>query len=218
MADTATARPSKGRWYVLLLISVMYLITYLDRVNISTAAPEISKEFGFDKVTMGVIFSAFLWSYALFQVPGGWLSDRFGARGVLTGVGGFLSIMTVGAAGGFRGTSFIVTRFLFGVGEAGAFPGATRAMQLWYPRSERGLVQGVTHSASRLGAAIAPPIVVLIMSELGWRPVFYICGAIGLLWALWWALTYRNLPEDHPLVDKAELETIRGIDQTGASK
>ncbi len=215
MAET-TARSSYGRWYVLLLISVMYLITYLDRVNISTAAPEISKEFGFDKVTMGVIFSAFAWAYALFQVPGGWLSDRFGARGVLTGVVGFWSIMTAATAGAFSATSFIVIRFLFGVGEAGAFPGATRAMQLWYPRRERGLVQGVTHSASRLGAAIAPPIVVLIMSQLGWRPVFYICGAVGILWSLWWALTYRNLPEDHPLVNKAELQNIRGLDANGA--
>ena len=83
MSDKSVASiPSKGRWYILLLISVMYLITYLDRVNISTAAPLISKEFGFDNITMGYIFSAFAWSYALFQVPGGWLSDRFGARSV----------------------------------------------------------------------------------------------------------------------------------------
>ena len=215
MTDAAPGRPSRGRWYVLLLISVMYLITYLDRVNISTAAPQISKEFGFDKITMGVIFSAFVWAYALFQVPGGWLSDRFGARGVLTGVVAYWSIMTAATAAAFSGASFIVVRFLFGVGEAGAFPGATRAMQLWYPRRERGLVQGVTHSASRLGAAIAPPIVVLIMSELGWRPVFYICGAVGLLWSLWWALSYRNLPEEHHLVNQAELETIRGRGPNG---
>ncbi len=216
MADTAPERPSRGRWYVLLLISVMYLITYLDRVNISTAAPAISKEFGFDKVTMGVIFSAFVWAYALFQVPGGWLSDRFGARGVLTGVVAYWSLMTAATAAAFGGASFIVVRFLFGVGEAGAFPGATRAMQLWFPRRERGLVQGVTHSASRFGAAIAPPIVVLIMSELGWRPVFYICGAVGLLWSLWWALSYRILPEEHALVNKAELELIRGRGPDGA--
>ncbi len=218
MADAAPAPASRGRWYVLLLISVMYLITYLDRVNISTAAPMISKEFGFDKVTMGFIFSAFVWAYAVFQVPGGWLSDRFGARGVLTGVVAYWSIMTAATAAAFSGASFIVVRFLFGVGEAGAFPGATRAMQLWYPRRERGLVQGVTHSASRLGAAIAPPIVVLIMSEFGWRPVFYICGAVGLLWSLWWALAYRNLPEEHGLVNRAELETIRGLDAGGAIK
>jgi sugar phosphate permease len=210
MADAADGQPSRGRWYVLLLISVMYLITYLDRVNISTAAPQISKEFGFDKVTMGIIFSAFVWAYALFQVPGGWLSDRFGARKVLTGVVAYWSIMTAATAAAFGSGSFIAIRFLFGIGEAGAFPGATRAMQLWYPRRERGLVQGVTHSASRLGAAIAPPIVVLLMTTLGWRSVFYICGAVGLLWSLWWSLSYRNLPEEHGLVNRAELETIRG--------
>ncbi len=215
MADPEAAQPSRGRWYVLALISVMYLITYLDRVNISTAAPMISKEFGFDKITMGVIFSAFVWAYALFQVPGGWLSDRFGARKVLTGVVTYWSIMTVATAAAFSATSFIAVRFLFGVGEAGAFPGATRAMQLWYPQRERGLVQGITHSASRLGAAIAPAIVVLIMSQLGWRPVFYICGAVGLLWAVWWGLTYRNLPEEHALVNKTELQAIRGVGPNG---
>jgi sugar phosphate permease len=218
MAEPASLKSSGGRWYVLLLISVMYLITYLDRVNISTAAPQISKEFGFDKITMGVIFSAFVWAYALFQVPGGWLSDRFGARGVLTAVVTYWSIMTVATSAAFSATSFIVVRFLFGVGEAAAFPGATRAMQLWFPQRERGLVQGVTHSASRLGAAIAPPLVVLIMSAVGWRPVFYICGAVGLIWALWWGLSYRNLPEEHRLVNKAELENIRGRDATGAIK
>src|SRR6516164_8953814 len=169
MADAAAVRASRGRWYVLLMISAMYLITYLDRVNISTAAPLISKEYGFDKITMGFIFSAFVWAYAAFQVPGGWLSDKFGARGVLGGIVTYWSIMTAATAGAFNAVSFIVVRFLFGVGEAGAFPGATRAMQLWYPPSERGFVQGITHSASRFGAAIAPPFVVLIMSQFGWR-------------------------------------------------
>jgi sugar phosphate permease len=218
MADSASARQSRGRWYVLLLISVMYLITYLDRVNISTAAPEISKEFGFDKITMGFIFSAFVWSYALFQVPGGWMSDRFGARNVLTAIVGYWSIMTAATAAAFSAGSFIAVRFLFGVGEAGAFPGATRAMQLWYPQSERGFVQGITHSASRLGAAISPPLVVLIMTWLGWRSVFFVCGAVGVIWAVWWQVSYRNLPEEHGLVNTVELEHIRGLDASGAVK
>src|ERR1700758_5767878 len=109
--NPAATSPSKGRWYILLLISVMYLITYLDRVNISTAAPVISKEFGFDKVTTGFIFSAFLWSYALFQVPGGWLSDRFGARGVLATIVAYWSLMTAATGAAFNATSFIVLRF-----------------------------------------------------------------------------------------------------------
>src|SRR5712672_4617313 len=211
-------RQSKGRWYILALISLMYLITYLDRVNISTAAPVISQEFGLDKITMGVIFSAFGWAYALFQVPGGWLGDRFGARNVLTVIVSYWSAMTAATAVASGAASFMVLRFLFGMGEAGAFPGATRAMQLWYPRHERGFVQGVTHSASRLGAAIAPPIVVLIMSALGWRSVFYICGAVGILWSVLWYFAYRNLPEEHALVNEAELKYIRGVDEKGNAK
>src|SRR6202142_2974292 len=209
------ARRSMGRWYILALISLMYLITYLDRVNISTAAPVISKEFGFDKITMGVIFSAFVWAYALFQVPGGWVSDRFGPRKVLTTIVTYWSVMTAATALASGATSFVVLRFLFGVGEGGAFPGATPAMQMWYPKHERGFVQGITHSASRLGAAIAPPLVVLIITTLGWRSVFYICGAVGIVWSLWWYLAYRNFPEEHSLVGRGELERIRGIDEMG---
>jgi sugar phosphate permease len=218
MPEAQQTKASYGRWYILGLICLMYLITYLDRVNISTAAPEIRKEFGFDQITMGAIFSAFVWAYALFQVPGGWLSDRFGARPVLATIVAYWSVMTAATAAATGALSFVVLRFLFGVGEAGAFPGATRAMQLWYPRSERGFVQGLTHSASRLGAAIAPPIVVLIITTLGWRSVFYICGAVGFVWSLWWYLSYRNLPEEHGLVNRAELERIRGFDETGKIK
>jgi MFS family permease len=123
--------------------------------------------------------------------------------------------MTAATAAAVGATSFFVVRFLFGVGEAGAFPTATRAMQLWYPRRERGFVQGITHSASRAGAAIAPPLVVAIMTTLGWRWVFYICAIIGIVWVLWWQLSYRNLPEEHSLVNRQELEKIRGLDEKG---
>src|SRR5471030_2190939 len=119
--EQPTTRRSKGRWYILGLISLMYLITYLDRVNISTAAPVISKEFGFDKITMGIIFSAFVWAYAMFQVPGGWLGDRFGARNVLSIIVTYWSLMTAATAAATGMTSFVVIRFLFGIGEAGAF-------------------------------------------------------------------------------------------------
>ena len=107
---------TRGRWYILLLISLMYLITYLDRVNISTAAPVISKEFGFDKITLGAIFSAFVWAYALFQVPGGWLGDRLGPRRILTAIVTYWSVMTAATAMAGSAVSFIVVRFLFGIG------------------------------------------------------------------------------------------------------
>jgi sugar phosphate permease len=214
--QSQSMRKSRGRWVILVMISLMYLITYLDRVNISNAAPVISKEFGFDKITMGAIFSAFLWSYALFQVPGGWLGDRFGPRKVLTAIVTYWSIMTAATAAATSGLTFVVVRFLFGIGEAGAFPVATRAMQQWYPREERGFVQGVTHSASRAGAAIAPPIVIYLMTSFGWHSVFYVCGAVGIIWALWWVVSYRNLPEEHRLVNREELAHIRGLDDSGA--
>ncbi len=117
-----------ARWYVLFLISLMYLITYLDRVNIAAAAPLISKEFHFSKVTMGIIFSAFVWAYAIFQVPGGWIGDRFGPRSVLGSIVAYWSVMTALTARAVWLASFTAFRFLFGVGEAGAFPTATRAM------------------------------------------------------------------------------------------
>src|SRR5467141_2605036 len=120
VAAKASGARSYGRWYILVLISLMYLITYLDRVNISTAAPVIAKEFGFDKVTMGIIFSAFVWAYALFQVPGGWLNDRFGPRRVLAIIVAYWSVMTAATAAATGAVSFVIVRFLFGIGEGGA--------------------------------------------------------------------------------------------------
>ena len=214
----AARRSGTQRWWVLFLISLMYLITYLDRVNMSTAAPVISKEYGFDKITMGLIFSAFVWSYALFQIPGGWLSDRFGPRRVLTVLVGYWSVMTAALAMASGVWSFAAIRFLSGIGEAGAFPGATRSMQLWFPQRERGLVQGVSHSASRLGAAIAPPLAVAVIASFGWRWVFGICGALALVWAALWCVMYRNAPEEQPSVSRAELAYIRGTDAAGNIK
>jgi sugar phosphate permease len=213
-----TRRSGMKRWYVLFLISLMYFIAYLDRVNMSTAAPVISKEFGFDKITMGAIFSAFVWSYALFQIPGGWLGDRFGPRRVLTALMAYWSVMTASVAAATGVSSFAVIRFLSGIGEAGAFPTATRSMQLWFPRQERGLVQGVSHSASRLGAAIAPPFAVGIIATFGWRWVFYICGGLALLWSVLWYFTYRNSPEEQRSVGREELAYIRGVDEQGNIK
>jgi MFS family permease len=208
-------RTGTKRWSVLFLISLMYLVTYLDRANISTVAPVIAKEFNIGKIEMGFIFSAFVWSYALFQIPGGWLGDRFGPRRMLTGIVAYWSAMTAFTALASGATSFAAVRFLFGIGEAGAFPVATRAMQLWFPPQERGLVQGVSHSASRLGAAISPPIVVGIVATLGWRWVFYICAAIGILWCVLWYLTYRDMPEEQASVSHDELAYIRGVDEQG---
>ena len=215
MERMETSGRSNVRWEVLLLLCLMYLITYLDRVSLANTATMISKEYGFSKATMGIIFSAFIWSYALFQVPGGWLGDRFGPRRVLSTIMAYRTVIAVltTLATGFY--SLWGIRFLLGVGEAGAFPTATRAMQMWYPRDERGFVQGISHAASRFGAAIGPPVAVAIMIHFGWRSVFYVIGGLSLLWSLLYLLVYRNMPEEHTKVRRAELARIRGLDDKG---
>jgi MFS family permease len=200
---------SHVRWVVLLLLCLMYLITYLDRVSLANTATLISKEFGFSKVTMGIIFSAFIWSYAFFQVPGGWLGDRFGPRRVLSTIMAYRTVIAVLTTLSTGFYSLWGIRFLLGVGEAGAFPTATRAMQMWYPRDERGFVQGVSHAASRFGAAIGPPIAVAIMIHYGWRSVFYVIGILSLMWSTLYMLVYRNMPEENAKVSRAELARIR---------
>jgi sugar phosphate permease len=213
--EFAGAKRSHVRWYVLLLISLMYMITYMDRSNISIAAPAIAKEFGFNKTEVALFFSAFAWAYAAGQVPGGWLADFFGPKRVLLAIVPFWSLMTAATAWASGATSFFVVRFIFGLGEAGAFPTASRAMQLWFPKSERGFVQGMTHCFSRLAIAITPLVAVVIMNAWGWRWIFYIFALLGILWSLVFFYFYRNRPEDEPRVNAAELAHIRGTSLNG---
>lgn len=190
------------------------MITYMDRVCIAHAAPAIQKEFGFDRVTMGWIFSAFSWSYALFQIPGGWMGDRFGPRRVLSLIVVWWSAFTAATALAWNRSSMIAFRLLFGLGESGAFPNATRAFSQWLPATERGFAQGITHAGARLGATLTPPIVVFLILRFGWRSVFYLFGGVGVIWAAVWYLYYRDSPAEHPGVNAAELAVIG---QTGAS-
>jgi len=218
MENLNESKSSHVRWVVLLLLCLMYLITYLDRVSLANTAGPIMKEYGFNKVTMGIIFSAFIWAYALFQVPGGWLGDRFGPRKVLSVIMAYRTVIAILTTGAMGFASFWGIRFALGVGEAGAFPTATRAMQMWFPRDERGFVQGVSHAASRLGAAVGPPIAVAIMIHYGWRSVFYVIGALSLLWSILYLVMYRNMPEETSLVSRGELARIRGLDEKGEIK
>jgi sugar phosphate permease len=216
--ESVVSRPTKTRWLVLLLISLMYMITYMDRTGISIAAPAMEREFGLSKTAIGVVFSVFLWAYAIGQIPGGWLADRFGPRLVLLIIVPFWSLMTAMTAVASGLTSLIGIRFVFGLAESGAFPTATRAMQLWFPKAERGIVHGVTHSFSRFAVAIVPFLAVSIMVTLGWRWIFYLFGAAGLLWSAAFYLLYQNLPEKHARVNQEELARIRGRDADGKIK
>lgn len=211
---TATAA-TRTRWWMLGLFSLMYLICYLDRGIISVAQPEIRREFGLSLAQMGLVLAAFTWTYALGQVPVGWLGDRLGPKRVLnvlitwTSAAAFMT----GASTGFG--SLLAARLFLGVGEAGAFPVASRGMQLWFAPSERGRIQGITHFFSRLAVAITPLTAGGLVLAYGWRVMFFVFGAVGLLWvaAFWWF--YRERPEDHPHVNRAELAEIRGVDADG---
>jgi len=212
----AAPKPTKTRLLILFLISLMYLICYMDRSNISVAQPEIAKAFGLSKNQMALILSAFTWAYALGQVPAGWLGDRFGPKKVLTIIMSWWSVavMLTGAAMGLG--SLFGARFLLGLGEAGAFPVASRGMQLWFPRSERGRIQGTTHFFSRFAVAATPFIAGSIILAFGWRAIFYIFGLLGVIWSIGFALLYRNRPEEHKSVNQGELAQIRGLEADGS--
>src|SRR5580693_6759835 len=182
----SVAAPSRVRYEVLGMSFLMAFLMYMERGAIGAAAPSIMREFRIDKITMGWSVSAFNWSYALFQVPGGWMADRFGARIVLAGAIAWWSAFTAGTGFSFNALSLAITRLLFGVGEAAAFPAGSRALARWLPVEQRAFGQGFQHSGSRLGAALAPMIVVFLIAASGWRPLFYIFGAVGIVWAIGW--------------------------------
>jgi MFS family permease len=184
------------------------MITYMDRVVISSAVPTIRKELGFEMVTMGWILASFNWAYALFQIPGGWLGDRIGPRRALTLIVTWWSIFTSATALAWNGASMAAVRFLFGMGEAGAFPIATRSLSRWMLPAERGFAQGITHAGSRLAAAVTPVLVVAIIAARGWRIAFFVFGTLGIVWSALWYWYYRDTPAEHASANDAERELI----------
>jgi MFS family permease len=193
---------------ILLLICVMYFITYMDRVNVSTAAAAFKSELGLSNTQLGLAFSAFAYPYLACQVIGGWFGDRFGARRTLTVCGLIWAVATIltGFVGGLW--SLILVRMMLGLGEGATFPTATRAMSSWLPGGKSGWAQGITHAAARLGNAITPPFVVLLVSVVTWRGSFVIMGVLSLVWVAVWAWYYRDDPRTHPGVRPADLAAL----------
>jgi sugar phosphate permease len=194
---------------VLGLLCLMYFITYVDRVNISTAASEIQGEFGFSNTQLGLIFSAFAYPYLIFQVIGGWVGDRFGARKTLFWCGMVWALATVltGFVNGL--VALFMVRVLVGLGEGATFPTATRAMQNWTSSARRGFAQGITHAFARLGNAITPPLIALLMAAFTWRGAFFVLGAVSLVWVLAWVAYFRNHPAEHPHITQEDLDEIK---------
>ncbi|WP_277980287.1 MFS transporter [Sphingomonas phyllosphaerae] len=207
-SSTAAMRPTRVRHVVLWLTVLAYMITYMDRVVISVTGPMIQQEYGIGDRAWGWVLGVFQIGYALFQIPGGWLGDRFGPRRVLTAVVVWWSSFTALTTATWSMGSLIACRFLFGCGEAGAFPNATRSLSRWMLPSERGFAQGVTHAGARLGAALTPLLVVWLMIHFGWRAPFLIFAGLGLVWAAVWFGYYRDRPQDHAGTNAAEREMI----------
>jgi MFS family permease len=195
---------------VLGLLCLMYFLTYIDRVNISTvvASNQFLKEIPLSKVQIGFVFSAFAYPYLLFQVIGGWVADRFGPRRALTICGIIWAGATI-ATGLVHGlVSLFVARVILGFGEGATFPTATRAMSYWTPKEKRGYAQGITHAFSRLGNSLTPWMVASLTLAISWRGSFIIVGIVSLVWALVWGLYFRDDPNKHSGVTPEELASL----------
>jgi D-galactonate transporter len=208
LAPQAQAR-SRVRWIVAGMMWAAIAINYIDRMVLSAAAPRIQSDFHLSAVQMGVVMSAFFWSYALLQLPAGMLADRFGQKKILGLAVLWWSLATAvtGFATGFK--SLVALRVMLGIGEAGAYPSNAGIASRWFPRNERATVAGIFDSGSKLGGAVALPLIAVMLAAFDWKVTFAITGALGIVWCLVWQFMFRDSPSEHPRVNAAELAHIR---------
>jgi MFS family permease len=201
-------RKPRAPGIVLALLCLLYLILFVNRVNISTAAPLMRADLNLSNTQLGLVFSAFAIPYALFQLIGGWIGDKSGPRLTLSVCCALVGISTIltGAARGF--IWLFVLRVALGFGEGAAFPTATSAMSRWTPAGSWGFAQGITHSFARLGNAITPPIMALLLLFVSWRGSFVVLGLLSFVWLGIWAWYFRNDPGEHPGITEADLAAL----------
>ncbi|MCI0420148.1 MAG: MFS transporter [Acidobacteria bacterium] len=212
MIQRSAVRPSRARYWVIVFAVTLSVITYIDRVCISQAAPEISRDLGLSKVEMGYAFSAFALAYALFEIPGGWWGDKIGARKVLMRVVICWSFFTAATGWAWNLLSLVFTRFWFGAGEAGCFPNLTKAFTTWLPQDERVKAQGIMWMSARWGGAFTPMLVVLVFHFMSWRYAFGLFGALGVVWAVFFYRWFRDDPRQHKSVNEGELALLKGTE------
>ncbi|VWB19897.1 MFS transporter [Burkholderia lata] len=201
------------RWAMILMCFLANVINFIDRANLAIAAPSIRADLGLDAVGMGLVLSAFFWTYAFLQLPAGWFIDKVGVRVSLALAVGWWSVFTV-ATGAARGlTQLVGVRLMLGVGEAAAIPSFAKVAFNWFPRSERGLASSIFDSGSRVGSALSLPLVAWLISIVGWRGSFVITGGIGLVWALAWWFIYRD-PERYRAIAPDAVDAL--LAQRGA--
>ncbi len=208
MPITRAEKPTKFRWFMVFLAFLAIVTNYMDRANLSVALPYMNAELHLTSGESGLILGAFFWTYAAFQIPAGMLVDRLGAKAVFAAAVVWWSIFTM-ATGLARGAaSLLGLRFLLGVGEAGAFPAATKFVERWFPPTERGLASGIYDCGARGGTLIALPICTAIITAYGWKASFLFTGAIGLVWVVAWLIVASEFPAQNRFVNEAEARHI----------
>ncbi len=214
----SAGRPTRVRWHMAALLTLITALTYLDRLNLGIAGQFIQQEFRLSTETMGWILSGFVLGYAIFQVPGGWAGDRYGPRRMLTFAILWWSVFTAMTALAPRlpiravlglAWSFFIVRFLIGVGEAATLPNANKVVAYWLGIKRRGIGNSLFLMGVGVGGVSTPMLIAWLMQRWGWRESFYVCGMLGVVIALGWHLYATNRPEEHPRVNAAELELIR---------
>jgi ACS family glucarate transporter-like MFS transporter len=193
---------------VVAMTVLLGMVTYLDRVCISKLAPNIMADLSLSKVEMGYVFSTFALSYAIFGLPAARWADRLGTRLLLVLIVCWWSFFTMATAVVWGLASLLVVRFLFGAGEAGAWPCVTKTFSRWIPRQERGTAQGIFFAGAHLTGGLTPLLVVWLTGFMSWRAIFVLFGLTGFLWSVAWYLWYRETPAEHPAVNAAELNYI----------
>ena len=205
----ATEKPSRVRYWVVFFAVTLAIITYIDRVALGQAAPQITRDLGLSKTQMGWVFFAFLTAYALFEIPSGYLGDKLGARKVLMRIVVSWSVFVALTGQVFNWISLMIVQTLFGAGEAGAFPNIAKAFSVWLPADERVRAQGIVWLSARWGGAFTPAIVYLIFQVMSWRVAFGVFGCLGAIWAVFFYRWFRDRPSDNPSVNRAELELLK---------
>jgi MFS family permease len=203
----------RATWSFLGLLVLMHFVLFVDRVNLAAAAPVIQTDLGLSNIALGIAFSAFNYSYAPFQLVGGWFADRFGARRTLTVCGLWWSLTTIATAAVTGLASLFTVRLVLGMGEGATLPAANCALSKWTPIASRGTAIGITHSAGRVGAATAAPIVAFLITWFSWRSSFVALGAVSVFWAALWWWKFHEDPRRHPGITSAELAALPTADR-----
>ena len=196
------------RFWVLFILAIFSIITYIDRTSISITGSLITQDLHLSEKEFGWILGSFAFAYGIFEIPAGLWGDLKGPKSIILRIVLSWSVFTILTGFSYTFTMLFIIRFLFGMGEAGAYPNATIVIQRWFPKQETGRAQSIIWIASRIGAALAPFLAVSIMMTWGWRYVFYIFGVLGLLWAIFWGFWFHNEPKNMPGIKETELKYI----------